>query len=91
MPKIFEFLESYSAISPSGTGLRIIVKAQLPPDGRKNEGIEVYQDGRFLTITGHWFNHGLLLIASRRDTVNAIHAKIFGNGYKSGSEKKRAP
>jgi len=50
---IIQKLNSYTEISPSGTGLRIICKASLPPGGRKKGNVEVYQDGRYLTITGN--------------------------------------
>jgi len=49
---IIQKLNSYTEISPSGTGIRIICKASLPPGGRKKGNVEVYQDGRYLTITG---------------------------------------
>jgi AAA domain len=58
---IVDALRTYTEISPSGTGLRLFVKGDLPegykhkvtglgPDGRGV--IEVYEEGRFLTITG---------------------------------------
>jgi len=50
---IIRKLNSYTEISPSGTGIRIICKASLPPGGRKKGNVEVYQDGRYLTITGN--------------------------------------
>jgi primase-polymerase (primpol)-like protein len=51
-------LQSYTEITPteitpSGTGIRIIVKGKLPPGGRKKGNFEVYESGRFVTLTGH--------------------------------------
>jgi len=47
-------LDSYTEISPSGTGIRIFVKdVKLPPNGRKKGKIEVYESRRYLTVTGH--------------------------------------
>jgi primase-polymerase (primpol)-like protein len=46
-------LNSYTEISPSGKGIRIFVKAKLPEGRRKNGNIEVYNTGRYLTLTGH--------------------------------------
>ena len=48
-------LNSYTEITPSGTGLRVIVRAKLPPIGRKNGPFECYDDKRFVTITGTIF------------------------------------
>ena len=44
---------SYTEISPSGHGIRIIAKGKLPGAIRNRErGIEVYDRDRFLTLTG---------------------------------------
>lgn len=42
----------YVERSPSGTGLRAFVKGHLAGGGQKSGGFEVYDDGRFLTVTG---------------------------------------
>lgn len=43
---------SYAEISPSETGMRIFVKAKLPEGKRKIGRVEIYDSGRFLTLTG---------------------------------------
>lgn len=52
---IVDDLDSYTEYSPSGTGLHIIVKGELPA-GRANKndaaGVEVYDRDRFFTVTG---------------------------------------
>jgi hypothetical protein len=52
-------LNSYTEITPSGTGLRVLVFGKLPARGRNRRnfplpgmGSECYADGRYLTITG---------------------------------------
>jgi len=54
---------SYTEISPSGKGLRIITKGILPDGHRKNAaGREIYSEKRFLTITGNiygFLNNGI--------------------------------
>ncbi len=55
---VFDALEKfiqqggYVERSPSGTGLRAFVKGHLEGGGQKSGGFEVYDDGRFLTVTG---------------------------------------
>lgn len=45
---------AYIEKSPSGTGLRLFVEGSLPDNkGRRKGGIELYNDARFLTVTGH--------------------------------------
>jgi putative DNA primase/helicase len=49
-------LDSYAEISPSGTGLRVMVRGEVPSDWVNHEiGIEIYggNEARFLTITGN--------------------------------------
>lgn len=46
-------LASYTEVSPSGTGLRILVACPEFKDNRRRGQIEVYAHSRFLTLTGH--------------------------------------
>src|SRR5262249_51110202 len=47
-------LPTYREISPSGKGVRLFVKGEIPEGKSDSEkGIEVYSCGRYLTITGH--------------------------------------
>ena len=48
-------INSYTEISPSGTGLRLIVRAKLPERDRKAGSFECYEDRRFVSITGHLY------------------------------------
>lgn len=43
---------SYTEVSPSGTGLHIFVRGVLTAGGRRRDGIEVYDRGRYFTVTG---------------------------------------
>src|SRR5215470_13981448 len=44
---------SYTEISPSGCGLHIFVRGRLPAGRRKRGRIEMYDAGRYFTVTGH--------------------------------------
>lgn len=48
---IFTHTKSYAELSPSGNGLHIVAKANLP-SGRKRFACEIYTSGRFMTMTG---------------------------------------
>jgi putative DNA primase/helicase len=43
----------YCERSPSGKGLRLFMRGELPAGGRKSGGLEIYDNSRFLTVTGH--------------------------------------
>ena len=45
-------INSYTEVSPSGSGLHIIAKGVLPEGGRRNEKMEMYDRSRFFTMTG---------------------------------------
>ena len=56
--RIVDELQSYTEVSPSGTGLRIFVRGMISFDGRRRtrddgSGLEIYASGRYVTITGH--------------------------------------
>lgn len=70
-------LNSYAEVSPSGTGFRIILNATLPPTGRKKGQFEVYENGRYLTITGHALEGMPKTIEDRQDETTSLHRKIF--------------
>lgn len=51
--EFIESLQSYAEISPSGSGVHIIVKGELPHKGRRRGDVEIYDKGRFFTMTGN--------------------------------------
>ena len=47
---------SYTEVSPSGSGLHIICRGKLPGPGIHRKKIEMYDSGRFFTVTGKQFS-----------------------------------
>lgn len=50
---IVKRLSSYTEISPSGTGLHVLVRGALPDGQRRRGTVEMYSEGRFFTMTGN--------------------------------------
>lgn len=50
---IVQRVSSYAEVSPSGTGVRIFARGALPPGRRRRDRVEMYDSGRYLTLTGH--------------------------------------
>lgn len=46
-------LRTYTEVSPSGTGLRVLVQCGEYHENRRTPQIEIYAHSRFLTLTGH--------------------------------------
>ncbi|MGA8597939.1 MAG: hypothetical protein WB676_24755 [Bryobacteraceae bacterium] len=59
-------LESYTELSPSATGAHVLVKAKLPGKGRRAANIEMYDSGRYFTITGTHLTGTPMQIESRQ-------------------------
>lgn len=51
--QIIEGLDGYTELSPSGAGIHIIVRGELPGDGNRKGSLEMYDKKRFFTMTGH--------------------------------------
>jgi putative DNA primase/helicase len=46
-------LDSYTEISPTSTGVKIIVKGKVPGDRYRTGQVEIYDRARFFALTGH--------------------------------------
>ncbi len=76
--QIIEEVNGYSEVSPSGTGIRILVEATLPPGRRKKGDIEMYDTGRYLTVTGHHLTSTSGTIERRQEAIDTVHGRVFG-------------
>lgn len=77
--QIVEELASYTEYSPSGTGLHVIVKAKLPPIGNRAGKVEMYDSGRFFTVTSRHLSGAPDAPEERQEELCALHARLFRN------------
>ena len=70
-------LNSYTEISPSGEGLHIFVFGELPPEGRRKGKFEVYQSGRYITVTGHRVEGTPGTIEHRPEQILLVHRRFW--------------
>lgn len=81
--EIIDSLDSFTEISPSLTGVHIIVKGSLPPSvigsGRKNSelGLELYSRNRFFTLSNIRENDNE--IEEREEELHEIFEKYFSH------------
>lgn len=80
-------LRSYTEKSVSGNGLHIICEGRLPGSGHcdKKTGREMYQEGRFFTITAELITEKLADIVNRAAEARAIYEEWFGQGALDGN------
>ena len=79
---IVDTMNSYTELSPSGRGLHILFKIDVPLSEigliRKNTalGIEVYDTGRYFTVTGKIYGEKKA-VANRTYELRKVYAKYF--------------
>jgi putative DNA primase/helicase len=79
--RIVRAISSYTEKSPSGRGLRIFTKGELPPGWRNTRGkwpfpIEMYDGGRYLTVTGHHLEGTPITVEERTAELATLHAHV---------------
>jgi putative DNA primase/helicase len=78
-------LASYTEVSPSGTGAKLIFKARIPGKDHKKTGlgaegkgaVEFYDQRRFFTITGNRLPGTPLDVAQRQAELDGIYHELF--------------
>jgi hypothetical protein len=69
-------LKTYTEISPSGTGIRCFAQGALPGGGKHKGDVEIYDQGRYLTVTGHHLEGTPATIEPRQDAISTIYAHL---------------
>lgn len=72
---IIEELDSFTEVSPSGTGYHVYVRGALPDGGNRSGDLELYDDARFFTVTGEHVEGTPDTIIDRQSAIETIHAK----------------
>ena len=68
-------LDSFTEVSPSGTGFHVYVIGEVPAGGNRKGQLEMYDSARFFTVTGHHIDVTPLTIEERQAEINEIHAE----------------
>jgi hypothetical protein len=81
--RIVDSFRSYTERTPSGQGLRILIWGDKP--GRRcrtknRPGIELYQDQRYLTVSGRHLEGTPTQIVRRDGPLKALYDEMFGAG-----------
>ena len=92
---IVERLNSYTEVSPSGHGVKIFLRAKKPGSRcRKayHDGeVEMYDAGRFFTVTGQRLPNVSANVEQRQDALAALYKQVFGTNGEATPTAGLAP
>lgn len=66
-------LDSYTERSPSGTGFHVLVSGEVPDGGNRHDGVEMYDNSRYFTVTGDHIPDSPKAVEERSDRLEAVH------------------
>ena len=83
-------LDSYTEVSPSGTGVHVLAEGELP-EGRSRSGdVEMYETSRFFTVTGDHLDTTPRAVERRVDAIRGVHADYVQTASGDTEEKPAA-
>jgi hypothetical protein len=85
--EVIEELDSYTEISPSGTGVHILVRGVLPAGRNRKGHFEAYDRGRYFTVTGKHLAGTPLTIEDRQEELRGVVRRVFGEESTNGHAK----
>ena len=71
---IIATLDSYTEVSPSGTGYHVLVEGELPPGRNRRGDVELYETARFFTVTGDYVDSTPAEVFQRTDALIRVYA-----------------
>lgn len=74
---IIETLDSYTEISPSGSGLHVLIKGQIPGSRNRTGHLEMYSRARYFTVTGKPLDGFPNSIEERQGELNSVYDEYF--------------
>ncbi len=76
--KIVDTLDSYTEVSPSGTGVHVYAKGSLAGERRRRGAFECYGSGRYFTVSGVHLDGAPTTVEERTAELAAVYHTIFG-------------
>lgn len=91
--KIVNVLDTYTEISPSGTGVKMIVRAKKLGPACKDvqRKIEIYDNRRFFTLTGNRLAGTPEQIGERQSEIDRLYVKLFGEPTEAKPTREPQP
>jgi putative DNA primase/helicase len=74
-------LDSFTEVSPSGTGLHIIALGSIPDCGNKKGNVEMYDEKRYFSVTGQHVPDTPTDVQNAANALAAIHEEYFAGAH----------
>jgi primase-polymerase (primpol)-like protein len=88
--EIVDTLDSYTEVSPSGTGYHVLVRGELPGDRNRNGSVELYETARFFTVTGDHVESTPTEVRDRQEALETVHSEhVAPDDEKAEPESER--
>lgn len=75
--RIIATLDSYTEVSPSGTGVHVLVDGELPGNRNRKDWVECYETARFFTVTGDHCPGTPPGIEARNTELKTVYAEFI--------------
>jgi putative DNA primase/helicase len=85
---IIKTLDSFTEISPSGTGFHVLVKGDLPEGRNRKDDLELYETARFFTVTADHVAETPTTIQPRTQALRAVYEEYVEPEQKENSTIK---
>src|SRR5829696_5071077 len=85
--EIIDELDSYTEISPRGTGVHILIRAALPDGRNRRDRIEMYDHERYFTVTGRHLEDTPRTIEPRQEQLLALRRRSLGEPPSATGQK----
>jgi hypothetical protein len=76
--QLITVLQSYTEVSPSGTGVKVWLRGKLPGEGKgiHRDPLEVYDRKRFFTVTGNHVDGTPLTVEERQPVLDDLRVAV---------------
>lgn len=83
---IINRLDSYTEVSPSGTGYHVLIRGELPAGRNRRGHVELYDHARYFTVTADHVSGTPTQIEHRQGELEEIHAAHLREADNDGHE-----
>ena len=88
---IVDRLDSYTEVSPSGTGYHVIVRGSLPSGRNRHDDVECYATSRYFTMTGDHVPGTPETVEERSEALSAVHEEYVATTAPEAESDPRRP